>query len=76
MHVMHSRCYSRISRRRLTKQPNIGTRRPRQGREVVAKADAEGDLQDTITTLDADQNYLDDLMATCEQKAADFESQQ
>merc|ERR1719169_263652 len=43
---------------------------------LQAKADAEGDLQDTITTRDADQKYLDALTATCEQKAADFESRQ
>lgn len=40
------------------------------------KASAEGDLQDTITTRDADQKYLDDLTATCEQTASDFESRQ
>jgi len=49
--------------------------RPRQ-KKLQAKADAEGDLQDTITTRDADQKYLDDLTATCEQKASDFESRQ
>jgi len=45
-------------------------------KKLQAKADAEGDLQDTITTRDADQKYLDDLTATCEQKAGDFESRQ
>jgi len=45
-------------------------------KKLQAKADAEGDLQDTITTRDADQKYLDDLAATCEQKASDFESRQ
>merc|ERR1719350_2538618 len=43
---------------------------------LQAKADAEGDLIDTTTTRDADQAYLDDLVATCEQKATDFESRQ
>merc|ERR1711953_71922 len=43
---------------------------------LQAKADAEGDLHDTTTTRDADQKYLDDLVATCEQKASDFESRQ
>jgi len=43
---------------------------------LQSKADAQGDLQDTISTRDADQKYLDDLTATCEQKAADFESRQ
>merc|ERR1711981_88740 len=40
------------------------------------KADAEGDLKDTIATRDADAKYLADLTATCEQEAADFESRQ
>merc|ERR1719356_782961 len=43
---------------------------------LQAKADAEGDLTDTTTTRDADQQYLTDLVATCEQKATDFESRQ
>jgi len=43
---------------------------------LQAKADAEGDLRDTTDTRDADQKYLDDLSATCEQKASDFESRQ
>merc|ERR1719476_1119546 len=45
-------------------------------KKLQAKADAEGELQDTTTTRDADQKYLDDLRATCSQKAADFESRQ
>jgi len=43
---------------------------------LQAKANAIGDLKDTTTTRDADQKYLDDLVATCEQKASDFESRQ
>jgi len=43
---------------------------------LQAKADAEGDLKDTTTTRDEDQKYLDELVATCEQKASDFESRQ
>jgi len=45
-------------------------------KKLQSKADAEGDLQDTTTTRDADQKYLDDLKATCSQKASDFESRQ
>merc|ERR1719461_1568442 len=45
-------------------------------KKLQAKADAEGDLADTTTTRDADIKYLDDLTATCEQKATDFESRQ
>merc|ERR1719296_453471 len=43
---------------------------------LQAKADAEADLRDTTATRDADQSYLDNLVATCEQKASDFESRQ
>jgi len=45
-------------------------------KKLQSKADAEGDLEDTTTTRDADQKYLDDLKATCSQKASDFESRQ
>jgi cell division septum initiation protein DivIVA len=45
-------------------------------KKLQAKADAEGDLKDTMTTRDEDQKYLDTLVATCEQKATDFESRQ
>merc|ERR1740116_842826 len=40
------------------------------------KADSEGDLKDTMTSKEADEKYLADLVATCEQKASDFESRQ
>merc|ERR1719189_1007345 len=43
---------------------------------LQAKADTEGDLRDTTTTKEADEKYLADLVATCEQKASDFESRQ
>jgi len=43
---------------------------------LQAKADAEGDLKDTASTRAEDQKYLDELTATCEQKASDFESRQ
>merc|ERR1719437_93739 len=45
-------------------------------KKLQAKADAEGDLGDTTTTMEADKKYLSDLTATCEQKAGDFESRQ
>jgi hypothetical protein len=45
-------------------------------KKLQAKADAEGDLKDTTTTMEADKKYLADLTATCEQKASDFESRQ
>jgi len=45
-------------------------------KQLQAKADAEGDLTDTTTTRDADQKYLIEMVATCEQKATDFVSRQ
>jgi hypothetical protein len=45
-------------------------------KKLQAKATAEGDLEDTTSTRDADMKYLSDLTATCEQKASDFESRQ
>merc|ERR1719491_2936048 len=45
-------------------------------KKLQAKADAEGDLKDTTTTMEADKKYLADLTATCSQKAGDFESRQ
>merc|ERR1740138_938750 len=45
-------------------------------KKLQAKADAQGDLKDTTTTMEADKKYLADLTATCEQKASDFESRQ
>merc|ERR1719498_1393428 len=43
-------------------------------KKLQAKAEAE--LEDTITTRDADVKYLADLTALCEQKASDFASRQ
>lgn len=43
---------------------------------LQAKATAEGDLSDTTTTKAADTKYLQDLTATCEQKAGAFEKRQ
>jgi cell division septum initiation protein DivIVA len=45
-------------------------------KKLEAKAQAEADLDDTIKTRDDDQKYLDDLTATCAQKASDFDSRQ
>merc|ERR1712113_1214170 len=45
-------------------------------KKLQAKADAQGDLTDTTTTKEADEKYLADLTATCEQKASDFETRQ
>ena len=42
-------------------------------KKMQAKADAQGDLTDTTTTMQADETYLGDLTAACEQKASDFE---
>merc|ERR1719364_362943 len=43
---------------------------------LEAKAQAESDLADTTAARDADQKFLDDLTATCTQKASDFEERQ
>jgi prefoldin subunit 5 len=45
-------------------------------KKLQAKADAKGDLTETTATKEADKKYLADLVATCEQKASDFESRQ
>jgi len=45
-------------------------------KHLQAKADAEGSLQDTTSTRDDDQKYLEDLTATCNQKANDYEQSQ
>merc|ERR550539_1922606 len=45
-------------------------------KKLQAKADAEGDLRDTTSSRDADQKYLNDLTATCQRKASDFDSRQ
>merc|ERR1712061_836127 len=45
-------------------------------KKLQAKADANSDLRDTKSTKEADEKYLADLTATCEQKASDFESRQ
>jgi cell division septum initiation protein DivIVA len=44
--------------------------------KLEAKAEAESTLADTIATRDDDAKYLEDLVATCEQKSSDFESRQ
>jgi len=43
---------------------------------LQAKAEAIGDMSDATTTKDKDRQYLDDLVATCEQKAGEFQSRQ
>merc|ERR1712072_403257 len=53
-----------------------GSKAESKANKLQAKADATGDLKDTTTTKEADEKYLSDLTATCEQKASDFESRQ
>jgi len=43
---------------------------------MQASAEKSGNLQDTTSTMNEDQKYLDDLVATCTQKASDFENRQ
>jgi DNA repair exonuclease SbcCD ATPase subunit len=44
--------------------------------KLQAKADAEGQVEDTTATRDDDMKYLADVTATCEQKASDFKDRQ
>merc|ERR1719506_3210867 len=53
-----------------------GAKSESKAKALQAKANAQGDLKDTTTTRDEDQKYWDELTATCEQKASDFESRQ
>ena len=68
---------------RKSKRP--GDRRPgfqllreerRHDRALHLNASAESELAETKDLRDADQKYLDDTTAVCEQKATDFESRQ
>merc|ERR1719316_299692 len=43
---------------------------------MEAKAEAEGSLAQTTSDRDEDQTYLDDTVALCTQKTADFEERQ
>ncbi|CAK0897167.1 unnamed protein product, partial [Prorocentrum cordatum] len=53
-----------------------GEKTESKAKKLQAKAEAEGELTDTTATRDEDKKYLDDLTATCDQKARDFESRQ
>jgi DNA repair exonuclease SbcCD ATPase subunit len=53
-----------------------GEKTETKAKKLQAKAEAEGELTDTTATRDEDKKYLDDLTATCDQKARDFESRQ
>merc|ERR1719247_928262 len=44
--------------------------------KLQAKATAEGDLESTTATRDADAKYLKDVTATCQEKASAFASRQ
>merc|ERR1719393_40135 len=45
-------------------------------KKLEAKANAQGDKKDTEATRKADSTYLADLVATCDQKASDFDARQ
>jgi len=55
---------------------DLAAKEATKAKKLQKKADAEGDLQDTSSTMQVDQKYLADLVATCEQKAGDFSSRQ
>jgi len=44
--------------------------------KLMSAASDKGELADTTATRDSDQIYLDDLVATCSKKSADFENRQ
>ena len=50
--------------------------KPKLGRKLQAKADANSDLADTAITRDAGDESWDGLVATCKHKSTDFVSRQ
>ena len=70
-----------MTRQDLTAQIETATEdREAKAQEKASKlqkaAEDKGDLADTTATRDADQVYLDDLVAECTQKSSDFEQRQ
>jgi len=57
-------------------QAGLEKDREDKAKALKSKASAEGELADTIVVRDEDQKFLDDTMATCTQKATDFEARQ
>merc|ERR1740117_1171745 len=55
---------------------DCGQKAETKAKKLQAKADATGDLNDTMSTMQTDQKYVSDLTATCEQTASAFESRQ
>merc|ERR1711957_85087 len=53
-----------------------GSKAELKSKTLQAKADADGDLKDTTSTLSEDKKYLSELSSTCSMKASDFESRQ
>jgi len=57
-------------------ETDISEKTSTKAKKLQAKANSEGDLQDTTATLEEDKKYVADLTATCQTKAGDFESRQ
>merc|ERR1719171_749813 len=57
-------------------EAGLAEKKQNKARAEEAKAEAEGELADTTATRDDDMKSLEDVTATCTQKAADFESRQ
>jgi|EP00927_Polykrikos_kofoidii_P061950 hypothetical protein len=55
---------------------NRGAKAGTKAKTLQAKADATGDLSDTTSTKNADEEYLSGLTSTCQMKASDFEARQ
>ena len=54
----------------------VSDKKATKGAKLQAAADAESDYKDTKANKEEDEKYLSDLVATCEQKASDFENRQ
>jgi hypothetical protein len=52
------------------------TKAKTKAKKLAAKAKAEGDIEDTTATRDADQKYADDTAAMCAQKSSEFADRQ
>jgi len=57
-------------------EKDVNAKSETKAQKLQARAEAFGSMQDTVKMQKADEKYLRDLTATCEQKAGEFESRQ
>ena len=74
MRVTLLKCLCRTCRLRSIRRLKTRMRCGDKCEAIASQGQCRRDLQDTITTRDADQKYLGDLTATCEQKASDLDT--